>query len=153
MNWNLSTEVTWAFTCSRVSSLVSRGWWSYSARCALCGHDHIIGELRLALVSYGLFYQRIFVFDMTYYLIRHFKLSLDILFNSCHFHDSFQEDIHGDWECRKRTLFVFILQNQKKKKNFVDIGSESWYTNNRPTYVFIFSQYEINERTFQLYSQ
>ncbi len=39
--------------------------------CAVCGHDHIIAELRrerlyLALVSYGLFYQRIFVFDMIY---------------------------------------------------------------------------------------
>ncbi len=33
MNLNLSTEVTWAFTCLRVSSLVSRGWLSYSTRC------------------------------------------------------------------------------------------------------------------------
>ncbi len=34
------------------------------------GHDHIIGELRrkrlyLVLVSYGLFYQAMFVVDMT----------------------------------------------------------------------------------------
>ncbi len=35
----------------------------------------------------------------------------------------------------------------KTKKHFVDIGSESGYTNNRPTYVFFFSQYEINEIT------
>ncbi len=33
--------------------------------------------------------------------------------------------------------YLFILQNQKKKKkSFIDIGSESGYTNNRPTYVF-----------------
>ncbi len=39
----------------------------------VCGIDHIIAELRrerldLALVSYGLFYQRIFVFNMTFFI-------------------------------------------------------------------------------------
>ncbi len=45
--------------------------------------------------------------------------------------------------------YLFLFYKTKKKKRFVDIGSESGYTNNWPTYVFIFSQYEINERTFQ----
>ncbi len=40
--------------------------------------DYIIEELRqerlyLAVVSYGVFYQRIFVFDMTYFKNRHFQ--------------------------------------------------------------------------------
>ncbi len=66
------------------------------------GRDRIIDlrrkRLYLALVSYGLFYQRIFVFDMiTSFKNRHFKLSLDtshVIF--VHFSDSFQEDIRGD---------------------------------------------------------
>ncbi len=49
--------------------------------------------------------------------------------------------------------YLFLFNKTKTKKRFVDIGSESRYINNWPTYVFIFSQYEINERTFQLYSQ
>ncbi len=54
----------------------------------LRGIDHIIGELRrkrlyLALASYGLFYQGIFVFDMIYFnKKRHLKLSLDMFLMS-----------------------------------------------------------------------
>ncbi len=52
------------------------------------GIDHIIGELRrkrlyLVLVSYGLFYQGIFVFNMIYFnKKRHLKLSLDMFLMS-----------------------------------------------------------------------
>ncbi len=50
------------FACLKLDYLIARD---------VC--DHIIAELRrerlyLALVSYGLFYQRIFVFDMTYFM-------------------------------------------------------------------------------------
>ncbi len=50
------------FACLKLDYLIARD---------VC--DHIIAELRrerlyLALISYGLFYQRIFVFDMTYFM-------------------------------------------------------------------------------------
>ncbi len=52
----------YVFTCLKLDYLIAR---------EVC--YHIIAELRrerldLALVSYGLFYQRIFVFDMTYFM-------------------------------------------------------------------------------------
>ncbi len=57
-----------------VTYCVSQAWFHvgyYFIARTVRGRDHIIGELRwerlyLALVSYRLFYQRIFVFDMTY---------------------------------------------------------------------------------------
>ncbi len=72
---------------------MSQAWFrvdDYLIACDVRGIDHIIAELRrerlyLVLVSYGLFYQRIFVFDITSFNNRHFKLSLDILYFSCNF--------------------------------------------------------------------
>ncbi len=69
MNLNLSLQ-RWR---GHLHVRASQAWFhadDYRIARDVCGCDHIIGELRrerldLALVSYGLFYQRIFVFDMT----------------------------------------------------------------------------------------
>ncbi len=58
--------------------LASQAWFrvdDYLIAHNVRGIDHIIGELRrkrlyLALVSYRLFYQRTFVFDMTYFILK-----------------------------------------------------------------------------------
>ncbi len=34
------------------------------------------------------------------------------------------------------SLFYKTKKKKERKKSFIDIGSESGYTNNRPTYVF-----------------
>ncbi len=111
--------------------------------------SHFIGELRqerlhLVLVSYGLFYQRIFIFDMTVisratsFNNRHFKLSLDMYF-SCHFCwfvlvTPFRK-IFTETEDAESTPYLFLFY-KTKNTIFIDFGSESGYTNNRPTYVF-----------------
>ncbi len=50
--------------------------------------------------------------------------------------------IFTETENAESAPYLFSLFYKKKKKSFVDIGSESGYTNNRPTCVFFFSQYE-----------
>ncbi len=71
--------------------VASQAWFYVDDYCIehnVRGCNHIIDELRwerlyLVLVSYRLFYQRIFVFDMIYFIkIRHFKLSSDIILMS-----------------------------------------------------------------------
>ncbi len=67
--------------CGRLQFCMAHVMITVWIACATGGCDHITdNELRrerldLKLVSYGLLYQRIFVFDMTLFKHRHFKLS------------------------------------------------------------------------------
>ncbi len=71
-----------------------------------------------------------------------FKLSLDIGYCISHVffvHSSARfRKIFTETENAESAAYWFSLfyKTKKNKKSFVDIGSESGYTNNMPTYVF-----------------
>ncbi len=105
------TEVMWELTCSRVSSLVSCGWLSYSAmRVGVTTLQIMTGKV----VPHVGFKQVILskkTSDLPYLksdTSRLFRYISHVCVSSIlSFHDAFKEDICGD--CRRRTLFVFLI--------------------------------------------